>query len=110
MVSAQTETKRPQPFRAGDAVDVRVGGTEAKPITETWVIACYEADRDVAWIAGWPCSMVSKASEVLKLHRAATDIQHAQMVRDVLTMRGDFGDGDPRRTAMERVRSIGGVP
>lgn len=99
------KTKR-QPFRAGDAVEV-LGGEHAG---EVWVVAVYEADRDTAWIAGWPCTMVGPATEKLRLHRAATDAQHAEMVESVSSMRGDHGEGDPRRRALEHVLAAGGTP
>lgn len=95
-----------QPFRAGDAVEVLSGPCKG----ERWVIAVFEADRDVAWIAGWPCTMVTHATEALRLHRAATDKQHAEMVESVGRMRGDHGQGDPRRSALERVTEAGGTP
>jgi hypothetical protein len=94
---------RTQPFRAGDAVHVLANG-------ETWVVAVYDASRDVAWIAGWPCTMVPDASTALKLKRAATDAQHASMVESVSQMRGEHGGGEPRRSALESVQARGGVP
>lgn len=95
-----------QPFRAGDTVRVKLGPCA----DERWVVAVYEADKDVAWIAGWPCTMISKASEAVVLERAATDEQHREMVANVARMQGDHGGGDPRRGALERVQATGGVP
>ncbi len=95
-----------QPFRAGDAVEVLLGPNAG----ETWIVAVYDHGRDCAYIAGWPCTMVTKATESLKLHRAATDAQHAEMIASVADMRGDHGEGDPRRSALEYVRAAGGTP
>lgn len=95
-----------QAFRAGDAVRVLSGPCAG----ETWVVAVYEARNDTAWIAGWPCTMITKATEAVELARAATDEQHALMVENVAKMRGDHGGGDPRRSALERVQAMGGVP
>ncbi len=91
----------PQPFRAGDVVEVLVGDCRG----ERWVVAVYEADRDIALIAGWPCTMVTRASVALRLHDRASDAQHAQMVDLVAAM-----GADPRRTALERVQASGGMP
>lgn len=95
-----------QPLRAGDAVEVLLGTCKG----EVWVVAVYEAAADTAWIAGWPCTMVTKATEALRLHRAATDQQHADMIASVANLRGDHGQGDPRRSALERVQAAGGCP
>lgn len=95
-----------QPFRAGDVVRVKSGPCA----DQCWVVAVYETPSDIAWIAGWPCTMVSKATEALELNRAATDEQHAAMIAQVGELRGDHGGGDPRRGALERVQASGGVP
>ncbi len=95
-----------QPFRAGDVVRVRLGPCA----NEHWVVAVYDARSDTAYIAGWPCTMVTKATEALELHDAASDEEHAHMIASVATMRGDNGQGDPRRAALERVHAMGGVP
>lgn len=111
-----TDEAKKQAFRAGDSVDIRVGligpGMTAEDLpVETWLIAVYEADLDVAWIAGWPCTMVANASKHLKLSKEANDIEHARMVRDVREAKGnDYGFGDPRRSVLERVLKAGGVP
>lgn len=96
-----------QPFRAGDVVRVNTGPCR----DEHWLVAVYEARNDTAFIAGWPCTMVTKATEALELVRAATDEEHAEMVESVSKMQGDYGGGsDPRRVALERVQAAGGVP
>lgn len=95
-----------QPFRAGDVVEMLVGAYAG----QLWVVAVYEADRDDAWIAGWPCTMVDGASTKLRLHRAATDAQHAEMIDGVAKMRGDHDDGDPRTRALRAVLAAGGTP
>ena len=102
----QHNTNTTQPFRAGDCAEVLLGDSKG----QRWVIAVYDAAADCAYIAGWPCTLVTKASEALRLHRAATDAQHAEMVESVAQMRGDHGEGDPRRSALERVRAAGGTP
>ncbi len=97
---------RLQPFRAGDAVEVLVGPNKG----EVWVVAVYEAAADTAYIAGWPCSMVTQASEALRLHRAGSESQHTDMIASVARMQGDYCQGDPRRSALERVQADGGTP
>lgn len=95
-----------QPFRAGDAVTVLSGECAG----ETWVVAVYEAASDTAWIAGWPCTMVDQATQKLRLHRAATDAQHDEMLEGVRKMQGDHGGGDPRQRALEHILATGGTP
>lgn len=95
-----------QPFRAGDVVRVKLGPCK----DERWVVAVYEAPSNTAFIAGWPCTMVTKATQAVELVEACTDKQHADMIESVAKMRGDHGEGDPRRSALERVQAIGGVP
>lgn len=93
-----------QPFRAGDVVEV-LGCPDAG---ERWVVAVYEASRDTAWFAGWPCTMVEQASGKLRLVLRATDEQHARMIERVRTVR--TMQGDPRRCALEHVIAAGGTP
>jgi ribosomal protein L24 len=100
-----TQAKQ-NPFRAGDTVEVLLGDSAG----ERWVIAVYDAATDSAYIAGWPCTLVTKATEALKLHRAATDEQHASMIADIEHLRGDHGGSDPRAIALRRVREAGGTP
>jgi hypothetical protein len=95
-----------QPFRAGDAVRVKLGPCAG----EVWVVAVYDARRDIAWIAGWPCSMVTKATEALELDEACDDAEHARMVDAVSKMESDSGGKDPRRSALEHVQAMGGTP
>lgn len=95
-----------QPFRAGDAVEVLDGFHKG----QVWVVAVYEAVRDEAHIAGWPYARVDKASTALRVHRAATDEQHAEMIASVADMRGEHGEGDPRRRALVHVQKSGGTP
>jgi hypothetical protein len=95
-----------QPFRSGDHVDVLLGPTKG----ERWVIAVYDETFDTAYIAGWPCTMVTKASVALKRVEACDDLEHARMVKAVSEMRGDYGGGDPRRSALLRVQERGGTP
>ena len=95
-----------QPFRAGDTVRVLLGPHRG----ERWVVAVYEQRSDTAWIAGWPCTMVTKATEALELAEACDDAEHTRMIAAVSTMRSDHGGGDPRRSALERVQATGGVP
>lgn len=92
-----------QPFRAGDVVRVKTGPCA----TERWVVAVYDASSDTAYIAGWPCTMVTKATAALDLADAATDEDHAQMVASIAKMPGGR---DPRRAALERVQASGGTP
>jgi hypothetical protein len=94
------------PFRSGDAVRVLTGPCAG----ETWVVAVYDAANDIAWIAGWPCTMVTKASEALALHRACSDEEHHETLESVRNLRGDHGEGDPRRSAYERIVAAGGAP
>ncbi len=101
-----TTEPQKQPFRAGDHVRVLLGPHRG----ETWVVAVYEASNDTAWIAGWPCTMVTKATEALELAEACDDAEHARMVESVRKMQGDHGEGDPRRSAIERVLETGGTP
>lgn len=101
-----THKVRTQPFRAGDTVRVEVGPNKH----EEWVIAVYDARSDTAWIAGWPCSMVTKASEALELVEACDDAEHERMVEAVKNMQSDHGGKDPRRSAIERLLEMGGVP
>jgi hypothetical protein len=88
-----------QPFRAGDVVN-GVG----RHSDEHWVIACYDAERDVAHIAGYPDSAVPDASVQLRIVERATDDRHAQMIVDVLASSG------PRRAALEAIQARGGTP
>jgi hypothetical protein len=89
-----------QPFRAGDVVEVLVGTCAG----ERWVVACYDAERDVAHIAGYPDSAVPDASVQLRVVELATDEQHAQMIVDVLASSG------PRRAVIEAIQARGGTP
>lgn len=98
--------ERAQPFRAADVVEVLLGPHQG----ERWVLAVYESDRDTAWIAGWPCTMVTKATEALRLVERASDEKHAEMIEAVGKMRGDHGDGDPRRRALEHMLARGQTP
>lgn len=98
--------KKEQPFRAGDVVEVLDGACKG----EHWVVAVYDAEEDTAYIAGWPCTLIRDATGFLRLHQACTEKQHAEMVESVRNMRGDHGQGDPRRSALERVLANGGTP
>ena len=95
-----------QPFRAGDTVLVKSGPCA----NQRWGVAVYDASTDNAWIAGWPCTMIANASEALELYEACTDAEHEAMVEAISKMRGDHGEGDPRRSALESVLATGGVP
>ncbi len=95
-----------QPFRAGDYVRVKL---DLCPSVD-WRVAVYEASTDTAFIAGWPCTVITHATDVLELVEACTDVEHMLMIALVTTMRGDRGDKDPRRSAIERVLANGGVP
>jgi hypothetical protein len=92
-----------QPFRAGDVVEV-LAGTDTLTSGEKWVIACYDAPRDFAYIAGWPETLVTEATKKLRRCEAATDEQHAQMIADVLASSG------PRRAALVAIQARGGTP
>lgn len=94
-----------QLFRAGDAVKVLTGYCAG----ETWVVAVYDASTDEAHIAGYPYACITNASKALALHRAATDVEHADMLASVENIAGMDGD-DPRRRALHRVRQLGGTP
>lgn len=95
-----------QPFRSGDTVTVLRG----MHMGECWVVAVYDAHRDEAYIAGWPCTCVSKASTELALFERATDEEHARMVESVRSMRDDRGNRDPRASALATVLDRGGTP
>lgn len=95
-----------QPFRAGDVVRVKLGPCAG----QEWGVAVYEANSDTAWIAGWPCTMVTKATEALDLAEACSDEEHARMVEAIARIQGDRGGKDPRLSALERVQAAGGVP
>jgi hypothetical protein len=90
-----------QPFRAGDVVEMLVG-TRAG---ERWVIACYNAERDEAWIAGWPETLVDEATRKLRLDRAASDEEHAEMIAAVSAMKEGM-----RRSALLAIQERGGTP
>lgn len=94
----------PQPFRAGDVVEV-VAGSHCG---EHWVVACYDAERDELWCAGWPETLVTQASllRTVKPHRAATDKQHADMVESVSKHEGRGSRG----SAMRAILARGGTP
>jgi hypothetical protein len=87
-----------QPFRAGDVVTAPAG------TPEQWVLACYDAVRDDAWMAGYPETLVANASKKLVRIEPATDEQHAAMIADVLASSG------PRRAAVEAIQARGGTP
>lgn len=95
-----------QPFRAVDVVEVPLGPHKG----EKWVVAVYDVRTDTAYIAGWPCTMVTKATEALRLVERASDEEHAEMVDSVPKMHGDHGEGDPRRQALEHVLAAGVRP
>lgn len=96
-----------QLFRAGDVVSVEMDGPSRG---ERWVVAVYDSATDIAFIAGWPCTMITRASEALKLFEACDDDEHARMVKAISEMRGDHGEGDPRRSALARVQARGDTP
>jgi hypothetical protein len=95
-----------QPFRAADIVEVLDGLHQG----EQWVVAVYDAARDEAYMAGWPCTLVPNASASLVLVKAADDEDHANMVAGVTHLRGELGESDPRRCALGRVLAVGGTP
>ncbi len=95
-----------QPFRAGDTVEVLSGPCKG----EHWGIAVYDAKRDEAWIAGWPCALVANATKALRIVEAVSDEEHAEMVEQVRAIRSDHGGRDPRAVAIESVLAAGGTP
>jgi protein gp37 len=72
------DSGKPRAFREGDEV-------KHIPSGETWVLAAVRDDDVIP--AGWPCA-IEKASEC-ELVKAATDKQHATMVKNILDMDGD---------------------
>jgi hypothetical protein len=89
-----------QPFRAGDVVEITDGQR-----VEEWTIAVYDAERDEAWIAGWPETLVSNATACLRLTQPATDDEHARMIADI-----ERSEASGRRAALKRVQERGGTP
>lgn len=93
---------RPQPFRASDVVEVIAGPNAG----EQWLIACYDANRDEAWIAGWPETLVTEASTRLRLETAATDDENANMLAACL----DSSGPGPRQSTCHRLMLAGAKP
>lgn len=100
MIPGVQQPAAPQPFRAGDVVAVKAGPCAG----ERWLVAVYDAKRDEAWIAGWPETLVTKATKAVELVEAATDEQHQRMCEDVER------SGGARASALKIVRERGGMP